>query len=58
MQESNSPITSAKPDWDIIRQQLTKVLGHDLYETSWQVLLSLSLEILGELTRRSSTSTS
>jgi hypothetical protein len=51
-------MTSAEPDSETIRQQLTEALGHDLDETSWQVLLSLSLEILGELTWRSSTSTS
>lgn len=49
LKESNSPMTSAEPDWEIIRQQLTSALGHDLDETSWQALSALSSEITREL---------
>ena len=45
-------MTSAEPDQEIIRQQLTRALGGDLDETFWQALSTLSPEIAGELTWR------
>lgn len=45
-------MTYAESDWEIIRQQLIRAVGHDLDETSWQALSALSLEIAGEFTWR------
>ena len=38
-------MTSAEPDRKIIRQQLTRALGHDLDETSWQALRALRPQV-------------
>ena len=45
-------MTYAESDWEIIRQQLIRAVGHDLDVTSWQALSALSLEIAGEFTWR------
>ncbi len=45
-------MTYTESDWEIILQRLTKALGHDLDETSWQALSDISPEITGELTWR------
>ncbi len=39
-------MNSVETDWEIIRQQLTHALGHEIDETSWQALHALSAEVV------------